>query len=151
MDSRIINPTNGDGSMQPGRMHYQFLFVALLVLLSGNAVAEADGPDYYRVRNVSGGDTLHIRAGPHPDASRLGEIPPDGECIRNLGCQGGLTYQEFTTLSKEQQAQRLKEHPRWCRIGYKNIVGWVAGRYLAESSCAQGHTQIFLTTKSRIV
>ena len=45
---------------------------------------------------------------------------------------------DLTTLSKEQQAQRLRENPRWCRIEYQGIVGWVAGRYLAEGSCADG-------------
>ena len=122
-------------------MHCPFLIITLLVLFSGNAVAEADGPDYYVVRDVSSGDTLNIRAEPDPNASRLGEIPSNGDCIRNLGCQGGLTFQEFTTLSKEQQAQRLRENPRWCKVEYQGIVGWVAGRFLAEGNCTQGNAQ----------
>jgi uncharacterized protein len=122
-------------------MHCPFLIITLLVLFSGNAVAEADGPDYYVVRDVSSGDTLTIRVVPDPKAVRLAEIPADGDCIRNLGCQGGLTFQEFTTLSKTQQAQRLKENPRWCKVEYQGIVGWVAGRYLAEGSCADGGAQ----------
>ena len=40
-------------------MRYPFLIVTLVVLFSGNAVAEADGPDYYTVRDVSSGDTLN--------------------------------------------------------------------------------------------
>ena len=116
-------------------MHRQILIVSLLVLFSGSVLAEADGPDYYQVRGVSSDDTLNIRAEPDFDASRLGEIPPDTDCILNLGCQGGLTYQEFTTLSTSQQAQRLKENPRWCKVEYQGIIGWVAGRYLAEGSC----------------
>jgi uncharacterized protein len=127
--------------MEPGQMHYPLLIVALLVLFSGNAMAEADGPDYYQVRDVSSSDTLNIRAEPHADAARLGEIQPDGVCIRNLGCQGGLTFQEFTTLSKAQQAQRLKDNPRWCKVEYQGLVGWVAGRYLAEGSCTQDSAQ----------
>ncbi len=125
-----------------GRIHHLFLLVVLLVLFTDNALAEADGPDFYRVRDVSSGDTPAIHAEPDPDATRLGEIPPQSDCIRNLGCQGGLTFQEFTTLSKEQQAQRLKEHPRWCRIEYQGIVGWVPGRYLAEGRCIQGETPL---------
>lgn len=114
---------------------YPFMMIILLALLSGQALGEADGPDFYKVRDVSAGDTLNIRAEPRPDAARLGEIPPDGNCIRNLGCQGGLTLLEFTTLTKEQQARRIRENPRWCRIEYRGIPGWVAGRYLAEDSC----------------
>ena len=122
--------------MKHAQMHYPALMAALLVLLPGTAVAEADGPDFYQVRDISSGETLGIHAEPDPDATRLGEIPPQGDCIRNLGCRGGLTFEEFTTLSKEQQARRLKDNPRWCRIEYQGIVGWVAGRYLAEGHCA---------------
>jgi hypothetical protein len=124
--------------MKHAQMHYPALMAALLVLLPGTAVAEADGPDFYQVRDISSGETLGIHAEPDPDATRLGEIPPQGGCIRNLGCRGGLTFEEFTTLSKEQQARRLKDNPRWCRIEYQGIVGWVPGRYLAEGSCADG-------------
>ena len=125
--------------MEPNRIHS--LIVALLVLFSGSTLAEADGPDYYVVRDVASDDKLSIHVVPDPNAARLGEIPADGDCIRNLGCQGGLTFQEFATLSTTQQAQRLKENPRWCKIEYQGNVGWVAGRYLAEGSCTQGKAQ----------
>ena len=114
---------------------YPYLITVLLAFFTGQLLAEADGPDFYKVRDVSFNDTLAIRAEPHTDAARLGEIPPDGNCIRNLGCQGGLTLLEFTTLTQEQQARRLLENPRWCRVKYRGITGWVAGRYLAEDSC----------------
>ena len=114
---------------------YPYLITVLLAFFTGQLLAEADGPDFYKVRDVSFNDTLAIRAEPHTDAARLGEIPPDGNCIRNLGCQGGLTLLEFTTLTQEQQARRLLENPRWCRVKYRRITGWVAGRYLAEDSC----------------
>lgn len=121
--------------MDTGCMRITFLAAVLLALLAGQALGEADGPDFYKVRDVSADDTLAIREEPRADAARLGKIPPDGNCIRNLGCQGGLTFQEFTTLAKEQQARRIKENPRWCRIEYRGIIGWVAGRYLAEDGC----------------
>jgi hypothetical protein len=57
--------------------------------------------------------------------------------VRNLGCQGGLTFQEFSTLNQAEQAERLKQNPRWCQIEYQGITGWVAGRYLVEGGCAQ--------------
>ena len=57
--------------------------------------------------------------------------------MRNLGCQGGLTFQEFQTLNPAEQAERLKQNPRWCRIEYQGVTGWVAGRYLAEGGCQQ--------------
>ena len=117
-------------------MRYPYLIVTVLFLLmSAHAGADADGPDYYQLRGVATGDSLNIRDQPYPNAIQLGEIPADADCIRNLGCRGGLTYLEYTTLSAAQQAQRLRENPRWCRVEYRGIIGWVAGRYLAEGSC----------------
>ena len=104
-------------------------------LSTGAASADADGPDFYQVRNVAANDVLNIRVKPNPRARKVGEIPPDGACIRNLGCQGGLTFQEFTELSPAERKQRERENPRWCQVEYQGITGWVAGRYLGEGDC----------------
>ena len=106
-----------------------------LTLGSGAAAADSDGPDFFEVRGVARNDTLSIRAKPNPRAAKVGTIPPDGTCIRNLGCRGGLTFQEFTELSPAERKQRERENPRWCKIEYRGVTGWVAGRYLAEGDC----------------
>lgn len=122
----------------PGRsafgLHRSAAAVALALCCSA-AYATADGPDHFSVRGIAANDVLNIRAAPNAGAARLGAIPPGANCIRNLGCQGGLSDAEFTTLSKAQQQQRLRENPRWCRIEWRGITGWAAGRYLAEGSC----------------
>ena len=46
-----------------------------------------------------------------------------------------MTLEEFTTLSAAAQKLRSLENPRWCKVEYRNAVGWVAGRYLAEGAC----------------
>jgi len=79
---------------------------------------------------------LNIRQEADWRSRKTGEIPPDGQCIRNLGCVGGLTLMEFTTLSEAEKAKIRKERPRWCRIEYNGITGWVAGRYLREGACS---------------
>ncbi len=107
----------------------------LLTVGSGALRAEADGPDYYAVRGVAADDVLNIRVEPDPQARKVGEIPPHGTCIRNLGCRGGLTFAEFSTLSPAEQERRAREHPRWCKVEYQGVTGWVAGRYLAEGDC----------------
>lgn len=107
----------------------------LLLVSSAVAFATADGPDFFAVRDVAAGDVLNIRAEPNAKARKLGTIAPNGTCIRNLGCQGGLTFQEFTTLTPEQQKRRERENPRWCRVEYQGVTGWVAGRYLGEGDC----------------
>ncbi|MFO1429133.1 MAG: SH3 domain-containing protein [Candidatus Competibacteraceae bacterium] len=108
-----------------------------LTLGAGAVSADADGPDFYQVAGVTVNDTLKIRAKPDPRAAKVGEIPHDGTCIRNLGCQGGLSFQEFTTLSPAEQTKRLKRNPRWCKVEYQGITGWVAGRYLREGACSR--------------
>ncbi len=111
--------------------------VAAAASLWGTAArAEADGPDYYRVHAVAAGAVLNLRAEPSTSAKVLARIPAATGCLRNLGCKGGLSYQEFTTLSAAQQRQRAAENPRWCKVDYRGTVGWAAGRYLAEDGCA---------------
>jgi uncharacterized protein YraI len=109
----------------------------LLVLLAASraALADADGPDYFRVVNVAANDVLNIRAEPSARSARLGSIPPGADCVRNLGCRGGLSLAEFTELNEAERAARLRQNPRWCRVEYQGITGWVAGRYLAEGGC----------------
>jgi hypothetical protein len=119
-------------------MQNHILFLIALMVLSlkfGNAAAEADGPDYYKVTGISNGDVFNIRSAPNYRAAKIGQIPPQASCIRNRGCQGGLTFSEYSTLSEADKAKRLKQNPRWCKIDYENITGWVAGRYLAEGGC----------------
>lgn len=108
-----------------------------LVVHAVPAQAEADGPDHFTVSGVAAADRLNMRAEPNARAPRVGAIPPGATCVRNLGCRGGLSYQEFTTLSPAQQQQRLRENPRWCRVEYRSVQGWVAGRYLVEGRCAR--------------
>lgn len=107
-------------------------------LASVTASADADGPDFYVVHGVEKHDVLNIRAEPDPHAPKVGEIPPDGECVRSLGCKGGLTFQEFTELSPEQKKQRERENPRWCKVEYRGVTGWVNAHYLREGYCQPG-------------
>lgn len=111
------------------------LLLILLVTASGYVYAEAGGPDFYRVKGVADNDILNMRSEANPHAGKVGEIPPGADCVRNLGCKGGLTLVEFTNLSKQEQAAIKRGRPRWCHVEYQGITGWVAGRFLAEGSC----------------
>ncbi len=113
----------------------QLALAALAAIATGTASATADGPDHYRVRGVAPGHTVALRAEPSASSARLARIPADATCLRNLGCQGGLTLKEFTTLSEEAKRRRAAENPRWCRVDYRGTEGWVAGQYLAEGAC----------------
>ena len=99
------------------------------------AWATADGPDYWGVRDVAENDVLNMRSSPDFKSPKVGEIPHDASCIRNMGCKGGLTFEEFSTFSEAQKQQLLKQRPRWCRVHYEGTTAWVAGRYLKEAAC----------------
>ena len=115
--------------------------ILLLILIKQNALPEADGPDYWQVHGVARGDVLNIRRQANWKSEKIGAIPADGQCIRNLRCVGGLTLDEFTNLSEAEKDKIKKERPRWCNIEYRGIKGWVAGRYLREGSCEKNSNQ----------
>jgi len=106
--------------------------LALLLIISGFSLADADGSDYFKVNGVASNDVLNMRSKADPDAKKVGEIPPGADCVKNLGCKGGLTMSEFMDLSKDEQAAILRKRPRWCHVEYHGIQGWVSGRYLVE-------------------
>ena len=108
--------------------------IGLLLAISGPmvAMADADGPDFYRVVGVASNDVLNIRAKASASSNKVGTIPHDGDGIRNLGCQGGLSYAEWAEASEAER--KAAKRRRWCRISYKGTEGWVAGRFLGEGS-----------------
>ena len=124
------------------RMVLSYLTLSLTsVACSFPVYAEADGPDYWQVRDVAKHDVLNMRSKPDFKARKTGEIPYDARCIRNMGCRGGLTFDEFTTLPETEKQQILKQRPRWCRVRYKEVTGWVAGRYLREGACSDNRNE----------
>jgi hypothetical protein len=120
--------------MAMARVLALLLIAASVVLLVIQAFAEADGPDFYDVKGVDAGDVLNIRIKADYRSAKVGEIPSGGTCLRSLGCQGGLTYTEFSTLTEAEKRKIRRQRPRWCRIEYQGTTGWVAGRYLQEST-----------------
>jgi len=83
---------------------------------------------------VRAGATLILREKPRVRHSkRLGGVPYNADCLRNLGCQGGLSAEEAAKLSPANQARRSRQSPRWCQVEYNGMTGWIQGRFLAES------------------
>jgi hypothetical protein len=110
--------------------------LAMLALLCAAVFAQEDGgPDHFAVKGVAQNDTLTLRAEPDAASEALAHIPYNATCLRNLGCRGGLTFQEFSTLSEADKKKRLAANPRWCKVEYQGKTGWVAGRYVAEGAC----------------
>ena len=111
--------------------------LALLFIASGLALADADGPDYFKVNGVASNDVLNMRSKADPHVKKVGEIPSGADGRTSYRRQGGLTISEFTDLSTKEQAAILRKRPRWCQVEYRGIKGWVSARFLAEGSCAK--------------
>jgi hypothetical protein len=122
-----------EADMTRQRRHPLFgiaLAATLLAGASGAARADADGPDYYRVRDLHPGAALTIHTGPGADTKVIGWVPYNGARLKNLGCKGGMNIVEW---EKATPAERLAgRFRRWCRITYKGTTGWVNGGYLGE-------------------
>ena len=106
------------------------LAVILAYSVPDFAHAEADGPDYYAVTGVATDDVLNIRAGPSAASAKIGQIPPDGRHLRNLGCRGGPSFAQWQRMDEAQRRRAARQ--RWCKISYQGIEGWVAGRFVKE-------------------
>jgi hypothetical protein len=76
------------------------------------AFAEADGPDFYDVKGVGSGDVLNIHAKADYRSPQIGAVPANGTCIRNMGCVGGLTFEEFSTGSAADKRGLERQRPR---------------------------------------
>ena len=109
------------------------IFMLVGLIFAGSAIAE---PDFYTVRpdSVRAGAILILREKPKVRHSkRLGGVPYNADCLRNLGCQGGLSADEAAKLSPANQARRSRKSPRWCQVEYNGMTGWIQGRFLSES------------------
>jgi len=106
------------------------LLVAAGIGFPGALAEDGHGPDRWRVSGVAADDVLNIRSGPGVGHGIIGRIPPDGRGLANLGCRGGMTFEEFQEATpRERERARFR---RWCRIEWQGIRGWVNGGYLRE-------------------
>jgi uncharacterized protein len=106
--------------------------LAALATHAATAFAEADGPDFYRLK----GGAATLRYEPAADSPAIQSLPAGASCLRNFGCKGGLSLDEFQKLSASEREQREAQNPRWCRVEQAGRFGWIEGRLLAEGACA---------------
>ena len=118
----------------PAFDHWCRLLILLTALLLSPALAlaEADGPDFYRLAGVTANNVLNIRSGPGAEHPIIGAIPADADGIANFGCVGGLDIDQWASAAAEERAA-ARNH-RWCRVGYDRMIGWSAGRHLVEGA-----------------
>ena len=117
------------------------LLAVVCGVVASLAQATADGPDFYRAQGIAAGTSVPLQAEPRAEAPRVGAIAATAVCLRNLGCQGGLTLEEFSTLSEADRQLRLAANPRWCKVEHRGTSGWIPGHYLAEAPCSASGTR----------
>lgn len=90
-----------------------------------------DGPEYFYVVGVKDNDVLNVRIKPDGNSAKVGEIPYDGNNIRNLGCNEN-SFSEWLNADQSKRKEVLDK--RWCQVQYGGITGWVRGKFLNEQS-----------------
>lgn len=98
------------------------------------ALATADGPDFYAVTDVAANDVLDLRDAPSAQAAKIGRIAHDARGLRNLGCRGLPSIDDWERMTEQQRRESRMNY--WCKVAYQGVEGWVAGRFLREDSGA---------------
>jgi hypothetical protein len=89
-------------------------------------------PRFWRVTGVAADDVLHLRDVPSADSKSLANIPPNAHGLRNLGCRRNQpALVDWAHMNAQHRREALTE---WCRVEYRGMQGWVAGRYLKKDS-----------------
>jgi uncharacterized protein YraI len=112
------------------RIFSRFVLFMVLQLLAPSALSDADGPDYWAVTEIVQGSHLNIRIGPSVKFSIIGTVPSDFKHLKNLACYPDFTITEWEQFN--QYERKLAMEMRWCRVKYKDIIGWVNAKYLTE-------------------
>lgn len=116
-----------------------------LLLSLGCVVAQEDGgPDYYKVKAGTNVALLKLHAEAKAGSAVIRSIPANASCLRNLGCQGGLSQKDFASLSPAERKKKAAENPRWCQVEFEGARGWVQGDALVEGPCAAAPKMVSL-------
>ncbi len=105
--------------------------LAACAVHAGLACAEADGPDFYQLE----AGAAALRYEPSADSPAILTLPAKATCLRNFGCRGGVSMEEYSKLSPAERAEREQRYPRWCKVESAGRFGWVEGRQLVEGAC----------------
>ncbi len=86
-------------------------FILVALALTANTAHAA--PETFRVSGIEPGSVLHVRERPEADAEVMARIPASTRGVRGFGC---------TDDTPSGQA--------WCRVKYRNTVGWVRHNFV---------------------
>lgn len=115
------------------RLFGRFLVTVVLVLAATVRVAYSEGGQkFWSVTGVQADDVLHLRDLPSADSKSLAGIPANANGLEHLGClRRQLPIDDYMNMS---EIERKYARTLWCRVRFKSIEGWVAGRYLKDKN-----------------
>jgi uncharacterized protein YraI len=108
---------------------------ALFALRSLPTLAEAEGPDSFRVVGIAQGHALGLRSGPGVLYPVTGALPANAAGVKNLGCKGGLTFAEWQRASSRERVASAEK--RWCHVRFGNVGGWARAKFLHEDAAGR--------------
>ena len=128
------------GSSGRGRRAALAAVASAVVAAGGAAQATADGPDHYRVRGVSPGRHLTLRAEPSTASAPLARIPVERDLPAQLRLPGRAHLRGVHHAERRTEASPGGGESALVQGRLPGDRGWVAGRYLAEDACSPATT-----------
>lgn len=102
---------------------------ATILLTAGSALATADGPDWFDVKDVAEADVLFLRAQPNASARKTGYAEHNARSLPNLGC---VSVKNGKILADSDHT--VPGESRWCKTQWGLSVGWANARFLKEGN-----------------
>lgn len=111
-------------------MNISPMLIILTLVFAEPAFACADGPDTFRVVDVTSNDVLNVRSGPALGFSIIGELPYNAVGVKNIDSV------PVNTCDGEANLNRYERSNFWTKISWKKsdnfVFGWVKSMYLSE-------------------
>lgn len=107
---------------------FLLVLIFLMTFYGQKAFAEASGPDYFQIKAEQ---SVNLYEGSNLNTAVLSTLPSKTTGLRNLGCTGFVSLEEWRRMSTEEQAA-AKENV-WCKVAYQGQTGWIQNGYLEES------------------
>lgn len=107
----------------------KFLIFILLLFIAPQSHSEADGPDFWAI-NSKNAVKMYDTSG--KKAKQIATIPSDTFGLKNYGCVGIYSYEEFIKLQDKNKKIRKKKYR--CKVQYKGTIGWIDGAKLKENA-----------------
>lgn len=108
------------------------LVAAAFAGLTTFALAQASGPDFFKIADLKTDDNVNVRSEPNANAKIIGKIAKNTDGVKNLGCKGGLTKKQWEKANEARK--KADARTGWCEVEFKDVKGWVLRRLLVEGT-----------------